>query len=147
MVRASLFLTNLILAGCLFGCQSIGVGDPCRPESVPTNGTMLPGFRDSEAYLETSSVQCRTRVCIVNRINGDPNVVCDGSSTQPANCVNAADIEARVYCTCRCDGPPGTAEFCECPEGFVCDPVIKSGGAGIQGSYCVRAGTETGGEG
>lgn len=145
MVRASLFLTNLI-AGCLFGSNPSAWGTPAAGKRANQRHD-VSGFRDSEAYLETSSVPCRTRVCIVNRVNGDPNVVCDGSSTQPANCVNAADIEARVYCTCRCDGPPGTAEFCECPEGFVCDPVIKSGGAGIQGRCCVRAGTETGGKG
>ena len=139
MVRASLLVTNLLLAGVLFGCQSIGVGDPCRPESVPSDG-----FQDSEAYLETSSVQCRTRVCIVNHLRGNPNHVCDGSPTQPSDCVAPEVIDQRVYCTCRCDGPPGTAEFCECPEGFVCDPVIKNGGAGIQGSYCVRSGTESG---
>lgn len=140
MARASLFLMNLVLAASLFGCTSIGVGDPCRPESVPADG-----FQDSEAYLETSSVQCRTRVCIVNHLQGNPNHVCANDGSDPADCVQAATLDERVYCTCRCDGPPGTAEFCECAEGFVCDPVIKNGGAGIQGSYCVRAGTESGG--
>ena len=52
----------------LVGCRASGVGDPCAPEVVPEGG-----FNMAEAYLETSSVQCRTRVCMVYQLEGDPS--------------------------------------------------------------------------
>ena len=51
----------------LAGCTAPGIGDPCIPESIPEGG-----FVGSEAYLETSSVQCRTRVCMVYQLTGVP---------------------------------------------------------------------------
>jgi hypothetical protein len=113
------------------GCSVEPVGDPCTPENVPPGG-FLPG----EAYLETSSVQCRTRVCIVNGLEGDPNRLCEDDPTPP--CVFQADIDNSVYCTCRCAGPPGAADFCTCPDNFECKSVLSSGGVGIRGSYCVK---------
>jgi hypothetical protein len=121
------------------GCEVEGVGDPCTPENIPTNG-----FQESEASIETSSVQCRTRICLVNKLQGDPSCIrdeCPDSDPSCAlRCASRDAIENSVYCTCRCDGPPGTAEFCACPEGFVCQEIISSetAGAGIQGSYCVK---------
>ena len=52
-----------------------------------------------------------------------------------------------VYCSCRCDGPDANARYCECPEGFQCEPLVddlKIGGGGGQlaGSYCIRAGSK-----
>ena len=113
------------------GCQVEAVGDPCTPENVPPGG-----FLSGEAYLETSSVQCRTRVCIVNDLQGDPTRFCDVDPT--AGCVTQADVDNSVYCTCRCDGPAGAADFCTCPTGFACTQVLSSGGVGIVGSYCVK---------
>ena len=49
-------------------CADTGVGDSCVPEQVPAGG-----FLASETYLETSSVQCATRVCLVRELDGDPN--------------------------------------------------------------------------
>lgn len=118
------------------GCQVEAVGDPCTPENVPVDGDGNRGFLDGEAYLETSSVQCRTRVCIVNDLLGDPGKLCDVDSSP--GCVTQKQIEDSIYCTCRCDGPAGAADFCECPEGFACTPVLASGGVGIVGSYCVK---------
>jgi len=127
------------------GCPAEGVGDPCRPERVPDNG-----FARSEAYIETSSVQCRTRICMVYKLQGNPNQICCESNNEPAgcvrqqdvpNCLSALDVRDRVYCTCRCDGPSdATAGFCECPDGFACTSVLESeqSGAGIRGSYCVK---------
>ncbi len=125
------------------GCTAPGVGDPCIPESIPEGG-----FVGSEAYLETSSVQCRTRVCMVYRLDGVPFGApgCETAEQVTMNdmCAPIPDSGDRVYCTCRCDAPPeSTATLCECPEEFLCTEVIDQPGAGlgIRGSYCVRAST------
>jgi len=138
---------NLLLAsvvgltsGLALGCEAPGVGDPCEPEQVPEGG-----FVPSEAYLETSSVQCRTRVCMVYKLAGDPRESCDPSRTV---CPTDQEVEDRVYCTCRCDAPSdSTATLCECPDGYECTEVLELGGDGIRGSYCVKSGTITSGEG
>ena len=116
------------------GCQVEAVGDPCTPENVPVGGFLM-----GEAYLETSSVQCRTRVCIVNDLQGDPTRV----GCTEAGCVSQEDVDLSVYCTCRCDGPAGSADFCQCPDEIdgvpvECKQVLSSGGVGIVGSYCVK---------
>lgn len=53
-----------------------------------------------------------------------------------------------VYCSCRCGGPEGGddagATYCECPSGFVCQPLVEDLGLGkgnLAGSYCVKEGT------
>lgn len=120
------------------GCQVEAVGDPCTPENIPVDEDGVRGFLPTEAYLETSSVQCRTRVCIVNRLEGDPSRICEDEDPPSAGCVFQADVDKSIYCTCRCDGPAGSADFCECPDGFECTQVLTSGGVGIVGSYCVK---------
>jgi len=52
--------------------------------------------------------------------------------------------EEAVYCSCRCDGPDAGASYCECPSGFVCEPLVENLGLGkdqLVGSYCVKDGT------
>jgi hypothetical protein len=48
-----------------------------------------------------------------------------------------------VYCSCRCDGPNSGEDYCECPNGFVCEPLVPDLGLGsdIVGSYCVKEGS------
>lgn len=127
----------LVALFALGGCRASGVGDPCVPEVVPSGG-----FNAAEAYLETSSVQCRTRVCMVYQLAGDPRMTREECDLGPAACAafpTAQDVDERVYCTCRCDAPAGTsAPLCECGEGFRCTEVLDLGGDGIRGSYCVR---------
>jgi len=110
-----------VLALTAVGCDSgIGVGDPCDPESVPGGG-----FDPQEVYLETSSVQCRTRVCMVYEIDGLPE--------------DSEENQENVYCTCRCDAPEGSnTPTCNCPGGFTCETILEQGGTGIQGGYCVK---------
>jgi hypothetical protein len=56
--------------------------------------------------------------------------------------------EDAVYCSCRCAPPEGVddnATYCECPDGFVCEPLVEDLGLGkgqLAGSYCVKNGTE-----
>lgn len=58
----------------------------------------------------------------------------------------ARQTEKAVYCSCRCDGPDKNARYCECPEGFQCEPLVKdlkitSGSGQLAGSYCIRSGS------
>jgi hypothetical protein len=128
-------ISLLWLAGS--GCSSSGVGEACVPERVPAGG-----FLGSETYLETSSVQCETRICLVRGLDGDPNNLQEDDPPCPlgeATCVLESDVERSVYCSCRCAAPGSTgAPTCGCPSGFLCEEVLETGGDGIRGSYCVR---------
>ena len=121
------------------GCANSAVGDPCVPEAVPEGG-----FLESETYLETSSVQCATRVCLVRELQGDPRNLQEDDCPrdiegQPSTCVSANEVERTVYCSCRCGAPAESGlPTCDCPGGFICKPVLETGGDGLRGSYCVR---------
>jgi hypothetical protein len=60
----------------------------------------------------------------------------------------ARQTDQAVYCSCRCDGPNKDARYCECPEGFQCEPLVDnleipgSMGSQLPGSYCIRAGSK-----
>jgi hypothetical protein len=139
------------LAMASAGCAPVGQGDPCTPEAIPGNG-----FVANEVFVETSSVQCRTRVCMVYHLQGNPECtsgVTDNCS-QPAGptnpcvsgstnlCVQVDDpaqvqIDSnspdRVFCTCRCSAGGNSAlPLCQCTEGFRCVPDSDPGGG-----YCV----------
>lgn len=121
------------------GCEAEGVGDPCTPESVQTGG-----FDSREVYLEPSSVQCRTRLCLVYHLAGDPSNVCaPGEAPGTDGCLPESEINDRVYCSCRCGVPDGVkGETCDCPDGYVCEALFESSenSPGIAGSYCVKKG-------
>ena len=115
------------------GCEAPGVGDPCEPEDIPDDG-----FKESEVYLETRSLQCRTRVCMVNHLRGDPRV----ENPTDDLYVSEETLQQRVYCTCKCDAEDQDTIRCEsCPDGFECCPAFTIGPPGLRGSYCVRKGT------
>lgn len=172
MNRSVTMLCSALLLA-LAACSGSPVGDPCVPENIPPNPAdpvthvAYNGFKSTERYLETSSVQCRTRVCIVNNLQAeggggypaDPSLSCEtltamGVAPLPPNCTHDADPnqpildqpstrDYSVFCTCRCNGPAG-GSYCQCPGGFVCTPVLESGGAGIVGSYCLRGTPDAG---
>lgn len=135
-------LASLLVLAFAVGCEAPGVGDPCEPEDVPVDG-----FKESEVYLETRSLQCRTRVCMVNHLEGDPRVEvpCGAPNADPDRCafyVSPAAKEQAVYCTCKCEGEDEDTIRCEeCPDGFECCPAFTIGPPGLRGSYCVRKGT------
>jgi hypothetical protein len=143
IAKSLLLLGSALVTALVFGCSTPAVGAPCLPEQVPEDG-----FAQEEAYVESSSVQCETRVCIVYKLEGDPRDGCVPVTPNPSDplsvghvCSSADDIQKRVYCTCRCDsGDTGFAE-CECPDGFTCVDVLEQGGPGVRGGYCIRNGS------
>jgi hypothetical protein len=135
----AVLLTAATFAALLgFGaCGAPAVGDPCLPEQVPDDG-----FEISEAYIESSSVQCQTRVCMVWKLQGAPN----GSAPcvkDHMKCAAQADVDKKVYCTCRCDAGNSRFAECTCPSGYTCTPVLEQGSEGVRGSYCVLSETVT----
>jgi hypothetical protein len=138
----------MMAMGLAFGataCANEGIGEPCIPESIPCSKDKGCGFGAQESYVESSSVQCRSRVCIVHKLKGgdlaDPRELC---SNPPAagdnpNCVTNDQLDQSVYCTCRCkDGKGKKVEGCECEGEFKCEEILTLGGDGIRGSYCVK---------
>jgi hypothetical protein len=149
-----------VLSIALAACES-GVGDPCVPEEEYLE--TFSGFSAEEVVAETRSLQCETRVCLVNHFQGrvscpygqtaqqtasGPRCVVPGGVTPVQEEVNPQLLGRRaddaVYCSCRCDGPDKNARYCECPAGFSCEQVIPKLGIGkeqLAGSYCIREGT------
>lgn len=151
-----------VLALGASACAVEGVGDPCVPENIPCKDPVANtecGYGPTESYVESSSAQCRTRVCVVNQLMGgplnvglDPRDMCgrDEGKTYPPieqgmfpydskGCVTQAQLDESVFCSCRCrDGDGKKVEGCECTDGFQCDEILTLGGDGIRGSYCVR---------
>lgn len=121
------------------GCDAEGIGDPCIPENVEPGG-----FDEREVYVEPSSVQCRTRLCLVYHLSGDPSNACaEGELSGTDGCLTNEEIYDRVYCSCRCGLPPGVeGTTCDCPDGFQCEELFGAAenSPGIAGSYCVRSG-------
>ena len=111
----------------LVGCTSAGLGDPCIPERTPPDG-----FDRSEVYIETSSVQCRTQVCLLYRFEGDPR------DAPPETRNNHS------FCSCRCAGENDDSglPLCQCADGFRCltdtdRGFISTGPTQVRGGYCV----------
>lgn len=131
MTRSS-HASTLLLAASLVtllasGCQTSGVGDPCIPQAIPAGG-----FREGDTVIETTSVMCRTRVCLVYKFTGDPTHeiinpdenTCDvdaavqsafardaavgvddagqADETLDPTCHTRDSIREHVYCSCRC---------------------------------------------
>ena len=84
VVSAVLFAAGLVVASP--GCsKDQGIGDPCVPERE--YDATFNGFDEKQVITESSSVQCRTRLCLVNHFRG--RVSCpygqnsDGTSRYP----------------------------------------------------------------
>ncbi len=131
MNAAHLSLSSLLL----LGCTASPIGDPCVPEVVPDNG-----FDAREIYLETNSAQCRTSICLVYRLGGDPELLCDAAGN-PEGCVTRDALNDQSFCSCRCSTPadgPRDVPLCECGEGYRCDDrAMRRGDPGLRGGYCV----------
>jgi hypothetical protein len=128
LLRAALLVT-------LAGCAPTGLGDPCIPEAISAGG-----FDGQEVTVEAGSTQCRTRVCMVFHLEGDPRRLAGTESCPPgaSDCVlddpsggsaglpNSLD---RVFCSCRCGAAGGNAALplCACTAGFLCVPEGERG--------------------
>lgn len=162
MTRSTLISLATFAFLALTGCQTSGVGDPCVPQAIPAGG-----FGAKDIVIETTSVMCRTRVCLVYQFEGDPTheVLPDGTNTCDLDgktpdgtptmiptaddplCATRQDIRDHVYCSCRCGASAANSNvpLCDCPSGFSCTPLQEGGGPGVEGSYCVRGVTSDGG--
>lgn len=122
-LRAANVGAFLLVASAIAGCTGSPIGDPCVPESVPAGG-----YDDREVYIETSSVQCRTRVCMVYKVLGLPEDLTPMGQEQ-------------IFCSCRCSvtaGGQANTPLCACGDGFTCvDDIVTTGGEGVRGGYCV----------
>jgi hypothetical protein len=95
MSRVILPVVLFVLGVLTVGCGSSGVGEPCEPARPPLSAGQLSCgpdagcFNGGEIYIETRSLQCRTRVCMVYKWD-EVNAPLERSS--------------RIFCTCRCGG-------------------------------------------
>lgn len=130
MNRFSIILFFFIVFALSYGCEPGGVGDPCDPISCPAPPEDDPfawkrcDWDENEIYLESRSLQCRTRVCMVYKITPD---------YQDPN----SEGERAPYCTRPC-GTGATYE--ECPAGYCCMEIVTGGKTAgeSRGYYCVK---------
>lgn len=139
------------------GCEPEGIGDPCTPERE--DDATFGGFDEREVNVESTSLQCRSRLCLVNHFRGrvscPTGAACEVpgthdavTATTPPQCADRG-ADATVYCSCRCANEAGEtndgANYCSCPDGFTCEqlvPKIGSRNEGLTGGYCIKRGTE-----
>lgn len=134
------------------------LGETCLPaeEYLPE----FSSFGQGDVIVEQSS-QCSTGTCLVNHFmgrvtclyGGEPSDAgfhdCETPDGQPVTVAVPPQRQDRspenaVYCSCRCDGPDPSADYCECGAGFECvplAPVEVPGAEAVVGSYCVKQGT------
>lgn len=101
----------------LVSCAPTGVGDPCEPE-VQVQGTLQEG----ETVIESSSLQCRTRVCMFY----------NGHSFCTQRCTTHEDCLSEWYE----EGPEAAGEDEEWPPAW-CEAQVTVGSPGVIGRYCV----------
>ncbi|HEX6244588.1 MAG TPA: hypothetical protein VFZ61_26900, partial [Polyangiales bacterium] len=132
----------VLLGACNEAHGTPELGSACVPVEIPS-GPAGSGFSLEEIRL-TSAVECGGDPCIVHnldngtsgRLPADPTVLCTGQEPLPG-CVDESQLQASVYCTCRCDGPE---RDCLCPDDYACRELIAAGPDQVRGSYCVRRG-------
>jgi hypothetical protein len=161
---------TLLLGLAALGCEPGGVGDPCVPEDEYE--ASFAGFQVTEVNVESRSFQCETRVCLVNHFQGRVSCPKGQTETEAGGAETPCAIPATgktgvgddrvtvrvspqltkrqtddaVYCSCRCNGPDENARYCECPDGFACEELVKDlkigeSGGQLAGSYCIREGS------
>lgn len=134
------------------------LGETCLPaeEYLPE----FSSFGKDDVIVQASS-QCSTGTCLVNHFmgrvtclyGGEPSDAgfhdCETPDGQPVTVAVPSQRQDRspenaVYCSCRCDGPDPSADYCECGAGFECvalAPIEVPGAEAVVGSYCVKEGT------
>lgn len=107
-------LTAYVSTFVASGCAPTGVGDPCEPEVLD------PDIAEGETVIETSSLQCRTRVCMFY----------NGHSFCTKRCDSHSDCRAEWN-----EEGPGPDE--EDYGNAYCEAQVTVGSPGVIGSYCV----------
>lgn len=141
--------------------DELPVGGPCVPPDE--SFAVFSGFAESEVSVYTGVEACASRLCVANHFRGrvscpygqtaeealtDPQCFLPGSDVAVTTKVEPQLVDRRaddvVTCSCRCDGP-GPGNYCACPTGTECVPLIRPlglpGDAELAGSYCVPVGT------
>jgi hypothetical protein len=106
------------------------VGDPCTPENEYEGS--FTGFSMTEAYLESRSFQCATRICLVNHFQGrvscplgqSPDIVhpCSGPGDESCGGGESCVSGGAFTPTCTvCDGTNPSCVPARCPTGLTCD--------------------------
>jgi len=88
--------------------------------------------------------QCSIPGTAVDRVNRNSP---DNINVEVKPQLSNRQTDKAVYCSCRCDGPDKNARYCECPDGFQCEPIvanlkITAGSGQLAGSYCIRSGSK-----
>jgi hypothetical protein len=130
------------------------LGEPC----VPADETFanFSGFSGFEVNIETRGSCGMTNVCLVNEFQG--RVTCPSGQSglpgdRPCATPDGAPVEVSVepqlesrpaeqavVCSCRCAGPTRGANYCSCPSGMRCEPLVPARDfdyEDLAGSYCV----------
>jgi hypothetical protein len=110
------FLSSLLAATALFAvvaaCEPPGVGDPCTPEVRPPDDS---AWAYGEVSVETRSLQCRTRTCMVyhffpaGREPGEPNWLVranwplDGTAEAPCRPPSTTEDFVKHFCKTKRD--------------------------------------------
>jgi hypothetical protein len=143
----------------------------CAPGTVPPDGyrCVLSDSADAKSLMVLKSFLCHTpgncqaqgadaktnagKDCCVPGTDTPTTAAVCGQCVGDATKKSPRSADQSVYCSCRCgiaDGAPAddNFNFCECPTGFSCSEVRPFVGLGdplITGKYCVKEGTEYGG--
>jgi hypothetical protein len=166
--RSQILSRNCETNGDCAGAGGVCDGGVCRCENTTSCPT---GF---QCECETDDPNCSRRQCSALVCASDAcqvplgegvdsgdlagkNCCIPGTDTPIAspvcgqcNTSTKRDADSTVYCSCRCGVADGAEEdpnfnFCECPDGFVCEEIRKSIGLGdeqITGKYCIKNDTK-----
>ena len=110
-ISLSALVVTIVLSTA--GCPPTGVGDPCTPETEPEGG-----FTEDETLIETNSIQCRTRTCMVYNME----------SFCTRKCKEESDCLAEWY-----ESGPGQSD----EEPAFCEALVEVGPSNVVGRYCV----------
>ena len=112
-------------------------------------GRVTCPYGQTKDYLTANAANAKN-------VDGTPDPGLCYIPTSNADVVNVAvdpqlldrRAEDTVYCSCRCNGPDKSANYCTCPSGYSCSPLVPDLGFGqaeLVGSYCMKNGTQYGG--
>ncbi len=133
--------TRLCLVNHFQGRVSCRLGQT-EEEGVPYTDPFGP--KDNTNANGKWAPKCSIPGTAVDRANRGSK---DNVNVQVPPQLHSRQTDDAVYCSCRCDGPDKNARYCECPEGFQCEPLvddlkITKGAGQLAGSYCIRAGSK-----